>query len=121
MHKIVITGGAGFIGSHVVERMVREFPEAELAILDKMTYAADFNNIDHLLLRGKRRLFVGDVADFELALRVTQNADCVLHLAAESHVDNSFGNSLRFTHSNTLGTHSPVSYTHLTLPTIYSV
>jgi dTDP-glucose 4,6-dehydratase len=106
MHKIVITGGAGFIGSHVVERMVKEFPQAEFAILDKMTYAADFNNIDHLLLRGKRRLFVGDIADFELALRVTENADCVLHLAAESHVDNSFGNSLRFTHSNTLGTHS---------------
>ena len=106
MHKIVVTGGAGFIGSHVVERMVSEFPQAEFAILDKMTYAADFNNIDHLLLRGKRRLFVGDISDFELALRVTQNADCVLHLAAESHVDNSFGNSLRFTHSNTLGTHS---------------
>ena len=106
MHKVVITGGAGFIGSHVVERMVREFPQAEFAILDKMTYAADFNNIDHLLLRGKRRLIVGDIADFELALRVTENADCVLHLAAESHVDNSFGNSLRFTHSNTLGTHS---------------
>lgn len=106
MHKIVVTGGAGFIGSHVAERMVQEFPQAEFVILDKMTYAADFNNIDHLLLRGKRRLVVGDIADFELALRVTENADCVLHLAAESHVDNSFGNSLRFTHSNTLGTHS---------------
>jgi len=106
MHKIVVTGGAGFIGSHVVERMVREFPQAEFAILDMMTYAADINNIDHVLQRGKRRLFVGDVADFELALRVTDGADCVLHLAAESHVDNSFGNSLRFTRSNTLGTHS---------------
>jgi UDP-glucose 4,6-dehydratase len=106
MRKIVITGGAGFIGSHVVERMAAEFPSAEIAILDKMTYAADIDNIDHVLLRGQRRLYVGDVADFDLALRVTQNADCVMHLAAESHVDNSFGNSLHFTHSNTLGTHS---------------
>ncbi len=106
MRKIVITGGAGFIGSHVVERMAAEFPEAEIAILDKMTYAADIDNIDHMLLRGRRKLHVGDVADFEFALRVTENADCVMHLAAESHVDNSFGNSLRFTHSNTLGTHS---------------
>ena len=106
MRKIVITGGAGFIGSHVVERMAAEFPEAEIAILDKMTYAADIDNIDHMLLRGRRKLHVGDVADFEFALRVTKDADCVLHLAAESHVDNSFGNSLRFTHSNTLGTHS---------------
>src|SRR5690242_9334680 len=106
MRKIVITGGAGFIGSHVVERMASEFPNAEIAILDKMTYAADIDNIDHVLLRGQRRLYVGDVADFDFALRVTEGADCVLHLAAESHVDNSFGNSLHFTHSNTLGTHS---------------
>jgi UDP-glucose 4,6-dehydratase len=106
MRKIVITGGAGFIGSHVVERMAEEFPNAEMAILDKMTYAADIDNIDHMLLRGHRRLHVGDVADFEFVRRVTEKADCVLHLAAESHVDNSFGNSLHFTHSNTLGTHS---------------
>jgi UDP-glucose 4,6-dehydratase len=106
MHKIVITGGAGFIGSHVFERMAAEFPSAEIAILDKMTYAADIDNIDHALLRGQKRLHVGDVADFNFALRVTKDADCVLHLAAESHVDNSFGNSLHFTHSNTLGTHS---------------
>ena len=106
MKKIVITGGAGFIGSHVVEKVIQEYPEAKVYILDKMTYAADFDNISHLLERGHRHLHVGDLCDFELCQRLTVDTDVVLHVAAESHVDNSFGNSLRFTHSNALGTHT---------------
>lgn len=106
MNKIVITGGAGFIGSHVVDRFVAEYPKAHIAILDKMTYAADYDNIAHVLERGLRQLYVGDVCDFDLCSRLTQDADLVLHLAAESHVDKSFGNSLRFTQSNALGTHT---------------
>jgi UDP-glucose 4,6-dehydratase len=106
MNKIVITGGAGFIGSHVAEKMVEVYPDAEIHILDKMTYAADFENISHLLKRGQRCLRVGDVCDFEFCLRVIKGSDLILHLAAESHVDNSFGNSFRFTQSNTLGTHT---------------
>lgn len=106
MNRIVITGGAGFIGSHVVERFVAEYPEAHIAILDKMTYAADYDNVAHILERGLRQLYVGDLCDFELCSRLTKNADLVLHLAAESHVDRSFGNSLRFTQSNALGTHT---------------
>ena len=106
MRKIVVTGGAGFIGSHVAERIVEEYPDAVLAVLDKMTYAADIENIAHILKRGKRQLYVGDLCDYDLCIKVTQGADLVLHLAAESHVDNSFGNSLRFTQSNTLGTHT---------------
>lgn len=106
MHKIVVTGGAGFIGSHVVERMVAEFPHSGLAILDKMTYAADIENVAHILERGKRQLYVGDLCDLDFCTNVTKDADLVLHLAAESHVDRSFGNSLRFTQSNTLGTHT---------------
>ncbi len=106
MRKIVVTGGAGFIGSHVVERIAAEFPRSPLAILDKMTYAADLDNIAHVLQRGRRKLYVGDLCDLEFCTDVTQDADLVLHLAAESHVDKSFGNSLRFTRSNTLGTHT---------------
>jgi UDP-glucose 4,6-dehydratase len=106
LNKIVITGGAGFIGSHVAEKMAEVYPDAEIHILDKMTYAADFENISHLLKRGQRCLCVGDVCDFEFCRRVTKDADLILHLAAESHVDNSFGNSFCFTQSNTLGTHT---------------
>jgi UDP-glucose 4,6-dehydratase len=113
MNKIVITGGAGFIGSHVAEKMAQEYPEAEIHILDKMTYAADFENISHLLKRGQRCLCVGDLCDFEFCLRVTKDADLILHLAAESHVDNSFGNSFLFTQSNTLGTHTLLEATRV--------
>src|SRR5882757_7732749 len=106
MKNILITGGAGFIGSHVVERMMREYPDANIYILDKMTYAADIRNLDGLLDWQRCHLIVGDLTDFDLCSRVTKDVDCVLHVAAESHVDNSFGNSLQFTRSNTLGTHS---------------
>lgn len=106
MDRIVITGGAGFIGSHVTERIVAEYPDANITVLDKMTYAADVENISHVLRRGQRQLRVGDLCDLEFCTSVTTNADLVLHLAAESHVDNSFGNSLNFTRSNALGTHT---------------
>lgn len=106
MRNIVITGGAGFIGSHVVERIAAEYPGAHINIIDKMTYAASADNLSAMLMRKNCRLHVGDVCDMELCLRLTRNADCVIHLAAESHVDNSFGNSLHFTRSNTLGTHT---------------
>jgi len=106
MHKIVITGGAGFVGSHVTERIVAEYPDSDVAVLDKMTYASDIENIAHLLRRGKRQLCVGDLCDLDFCTQVTQDANLVIHLAAESHVDRSFGNSLRFTQSNTLGTHT---------------
>jgi len=106
MNKILITGGAGFIGSHVLERIIAAYPDASITILDKMTYAADYQNIVHLLNPSKCRLIVGDVCDLDLCQELTRGTDCVIHMAAESHVDNSFGNSLTFTRSNALGTHT---------------
>jgi len=106
MRKILVTGGAGFIGSHVFERLCAEYPTAHFTVLDKMTYAADFDNLAEFLVRGLRTLEVGDLCDLRLCTQLTLNCDCVVHLAAESHVDTSFGNSICFTQSNTLGTHS---------------
>jgi len=106
LSKIVITGGAGFIGSHVTEKIHEEFPDAQIVILDKMTYAADIDNISHIIKRGEVRLVVGDICDLELCSRILKGADLLIHLAAESHVDNSFGDSLLFTKTNTLGTHT---------------
>ena len=106
MRKILLTGGAGFIGSHVLEHLVELYPDAAITVLDRMSYAADYENISHVLDRDKRVLVVGNVTDLALCTRLTQNADCVIHMAAESHVDNSFGNSIEFTLSNTLGTHT---------------
>jgi dTDP-glucose 4,6-dehydratase len=105
-NKIVITGAAGFVGSHVYDHFCMIFPESEIIILDKMTYAADIRNIPNILHNSKHTLVVGDVSNLDICLRVTENADLVIHLAAESHVDNSFGNSMVFTKSNTLGTHA---------------
>lgn len=106
MDNILISGGAGFIGSHVCERVVEEFPEANLIILDKMTYAANEANLENVLQGNRRRLVKGDVCDFALCSELTRGLDCIIHLAAESHVDNAFGNSLEFTQSNTMGTHT---------------
>ena len=105
-NKIVITGAAGFVGSHVYDHFREVFPKSVIIILDKMTYAADIRNIPDILHNPKHMLVVGDVSNLDICLRVTKGADLVIHLAAESHVDNSFGNSMVFTKSNTLGTHA---------------
>jgi dTDP-glucose 4,6-dehydratase len=106
MDNILITGGAGFIGSHVAERVIEEYPGAKIVILDKMTYAADEANLSGVLNNSRRTLVTGNVCDLDLCIALTKGIDCVIHLAAESHVDNAFGNSLEFTRSNTLGTHT---------------
>jgi UDP-glucose 4,6-dehydratase len=106
MNKIVVTGGCGFIGSHVAEHLRELFPRAIVTILDKLTYAGDMDNVSHLVKRNAVHLVVGDICDIDLCRRVVRNADLVVHLAAESFVDNSFGDPLTFTVTNTLGTHT---------------
>ncbi|MET1080554.1 MAG: GDP-mannose 4,6-dehydratase [Pseudomonas sp.] len=106
MRKIVITGGAGFAGSHIVDEVCQQFPEARIVVLDKMTYAGDVRNISHHVFSQRVQLLVGDIIDLELCRRAVKGASLVIHAAAESHVDNSFGNSLEFTRTNVLGTHS---------------
>jgi dTDP-D-glucose 4,6-dehydratase len=97
MRKIVITGGAGFAGSHVVDEACLHYPDAQIVVLDKMTYAGDVRNISHHLFSNRVQLLVGDVADLGFCRRAVKGAALVIHAAAESHVDNSFGNSLEFT------------------------
>jgi len=106
MTKIVVTGGCGFIGSHIAEHLREVFPGARLTILDKLTYAGDMDNVSHLVNGNGVRLVIGDICDGDLCRRVVRHADLVVHLAAESFVDNSFGDPLTFTITNTLGTHT---------------
>ena len=108
MRKIVITGGAGFIGSHIVDRFANQFSNASITVFDKMTYAADFRNIGELLYSDKIDLIVGDICDFDLCRKIIHDADLVIHAAAESHVDNSFHSSMLFTRTNVLGTHTVI-------------
>lgn len=105
MKKIVITGGAGYIGSHIVERFAHDYPGAEIVVLDKMTYAAHIENLLPLIASKRIELIVGDICDMDTCLRAIKNADLVIHAAAESHVDNSFSSALNFTHTNVYGTH----------------
>ena len=104
--KILLTGAAGFIGSHVYDLFSEKYFESEITILDKMTYAADIRNIPQIITNNKHKLIVGDLTDMDICLEATKEMDLVINLAAESHVDNSFNNSIIFSKSNTLGTHT---------------
>ena len=104
--KILITGAAGFVGSHVYDHFAAVYPNAQIDILDKMTYASNIKNIPSVLSNEKHRLIVGDLIDFDICLNATKDRDLVINLAAESHVDNSFDNSIIFSRSNELGTHT---------------
>lgn len=105
MKKIVITGGAGYIGSHIAEKFSTDYPGSVITVLDKMTYAAHIENILPLITSGRANLIVGDICDIDACARAVKDADLVIHAAAESHVDNSFSSSLVFTHTNVYGTH----------------
>ncbi len=105
MQKIVITGGAGFIGSHIVDEFMESYPDAKVVVLDKMTYAADIRNVKHHIEKKNFELIVGDICDLDMCMRVLKDTDLLIHAAAESHVDNSFGNSLEFSKTNVVGTH----------------
>jgi len=106
MRKILITGGAGFIGSHFVAALAVAFPNCRLTVLDKMTYAADIAYVAPLMESGQVQLVVGDICDYNLCLKLAQGCDLVVHAAAESHVDRSFHSSMLFTQTNALGTHT---------------
>jgi len=106
MRKIVITGGAGFIGSHITEQMCESYPDAQIVVLDKMTYAADVSYLLPLLQSNRVQLAVGDICDYEFCRSLVDNCDLVIHAAAESHVDRSFHSSILFTQTNAVGTHT---------------
>lgn len=103
--KVFITGGAGFMGSNFARHMVKNYPDYEFINYDKLTYAADLRNLKDMENRKNYRFVKGDVCDFKLLVKLLKGVDAIIHLAAESHVDNSIGNSLIFTMSNTYGTH----------------
>lgn len=107
MHKaIIITGGAGFIGSHVVRLMVNKYPECVIVNLDKLTYAGNTANVADVADRPNYRFEQCDVCDFEAVLAVMKRygVDGVIHLAAESHVDRSITDPFVFARTNVMGT-----------------
>ena len=104
--NILITGGAGFIGSHVVELLTSRYPNYHIVTLDKLTYAGSLDNIAEALKRPNHTFVEGDICDKELVERIFEeyHIDGVMHLAAESHVDRSISAPILFAQNNILGT-----------------
>ena len=103
--KIIVTGGAGFIGSNFVHYVYKNFPDVHVTVLDKLTYAGNRANIEEIL--GDRvELVVGDIADAELVDKLAAQADAIVHYAAESHNDNSLNDPSPFIHTNFIGTYT---------------
>lgn len=104
--KILITGGAGFIGSHLVRLMVNKYPNYHIYNLDVLTYAGNLENLRDIEALPNYTFIKGDITDtaFITELFATHQFDGVIHLAAESHVDRSIANPTAFVETNVLGT-----------------
>lgn len=105
IRKIFITGAAGFIGSHLTEKLYDFFCNSQFVLYDKITYAGNIKYITKLLKKKNVKFIQDDLLNLKSLQTNLKNVDLAINVAAESHVDNSFGNSLIFTKTNTLGTH----------------
>ena len=106
LKKIFITGGAGFIGSHVSEAFFKNFTKSKIIILDKLTYAGNKSFISSILKSKRVRFIKSDINDTKKYTNFLNNCDLAINIAAESHVDNSFISPLNFTKTNSLGAHA---------------
>ena len=106
MKTVLITGGAGFIGSNLVHYMIKKYPDYRFIVLDKLTYAGDFNNLSDVKNAANFTFVEGDICNRELIERIFQHyyINGVMHLAAESHVDNSIRHPDIFIETNVKGT-----------------
>ncbi|CAN6681893.1 unnamed protein product [Malus baccata var. baccata] len=105
--NILITGAAGFIGSHVTNRLIKNYPSYKIVALDKIDYCSSFKNLRPCRSSPNFKFVKGDIACADLInhLLIADEIDTIMHFAAQTHVDNSFGNSFEFTNNNVYGTH----------------
>ncbi len=104
--NILVTGAAGFIGSNFVEYFKTKYPEYNIVVLDKLSYAGNMDNLKYVI--DKIQFIKGDICDYNLVKEIFEkyNINGVIHFAAESHVDNSIKNPFIFTETNVIGTHT---------------
>ena len=130
--NVLVTGAAGFIGANFAEYFVNKHPDYKVIVLDKLTYAGNLDNLKKVM--DKITFVQGDICDFDFVLDLFKKYDinCVIHFAAESHVDNSIKNPFIFTHTNVIGTHtlleaakqvwgegSPNKFVHISTDEVY--
>ena len=123
--RILVTGGAGFIGANFVHQTLAQRPDSQVTVLDKLTYAGNKASLDAV---ADRIEFVhGDIADADLVDRLVRETDLVVHFAAESHNDNSLTDPWPFVHTNVIGTTTllnavrehDVRYHHISTDEVY--
>lgn len=105
--NILITGGAGFIASHVVMLLVKKYPQFNIINMDRLDYCSCIENLDSIKDYPNYKFVKGNICSSDLVSFVlkAENIDTIMHFAAQTHVDNSFGNSFQFTQNNIMGTH----------------
>lgn len=104
--KLLVTGGAGFIGSNFIHYILKKYPDYKITNLDLLTYAGNLENLKDLEENKNYKFVKGDIADKELVNKLVKNVDVIVHFAAESHVDRSILDASAFIHTNILGTHN---------------
>lgn len=123
--RMLVTGGAGFIGSNFVQQVVREHPEVEVTVLDALTYAGDEASLAPVW---DRIVFAkGSITDHDIVDELVRKSDVVVHFAAESHNDNSLHDPWPFVHTNVIGTYTlleavrrhNVRYHHISTDEVY--
>ena len=104
--KIFITGGAGFIGSHICEEVYKKFPKSKIIIFDKLTYAGNKKYLENIITSSRVKFVRGDIIKHYTYSTLLKNVDLAINIAAESHVDNSFISPHFFSLTNTVGAHA---------------
>lgn len=126
LKNIIVTGGAGFIGSNFVNYVINNHPDIHVTVLDKLTYAGNEKNLNGLP-EDRCELVVGDISDGSLVEELVEKTDAVVHYAAESHNDNSLNDPYPFVQTNLIGTYTlieacrkfNVRYHHVSTDEVY--
>jgi dTDP-glucose 4,6-dehydratase len=104
--KIIVTGGAGFIGSNFIHYILKKYNDYEIINLDTLTYAGNLENLKDIENDSRYKFVKGDICDKELVDKLVKDCDTIVHFAAESHVDRSIMNPESFIKTNIMGTHN---------------
>ncbi len=104
MHKIFITGGCGFIGSHLTEYLYKKYPKSVIYVYDKITYASSVKNLKNIIKNDRVKVIKKDINNYKELKKHSKNTNILIHAAAESHVDKSFNLTNEFIYTNVLGT-----------------